>query len=202
MEKHLGGVLPASARAGARVLEVGCGPLGIVGVVNWGERHAVDPLDDFYGSHPVLSRHRPAAVRYQKSAGEQLPFPAEHFDLIILENVLDHVREAGRLLQEIRRLLKPGGLLYFTVNVRTGWGAAFHSVLSALLIDKGHPYSFTAPSIRAFLGEQGFVIRQESLDDYRPARDLDRRSARLKDRIKGYTGLSEFVYYAVCAKAG
>ncbi len=202
MEKHLGDLFPAAARSTARVLEVGCGPLGIVGIVPWGERHAVDPLDDFYAAHPVLARHRPPAVRYQKSEGEQLPFPAGHFHLVILENVLDHVREAGRLVQEVRRLLTPDGLLYFTVNVRTAWGAALHSLLAALLIDKGHPYSFTAGSIRRFLGEQGLEIRRESLDHYRAARDLDRRSARPRDRIKGYTGLSEFVYYAVCAKAG
>ncbi|MGH9531379.1 MAG: class I SAM-dependent methyltransferase [Terriglobales bacterium] len=201
MEKHLAGLLPEDRKATARVLEIGCGPVGIVSFLGWGERHAIDPLEDFYRTQEAFSKYRDPAVRFQTARGEWLPFDPAGFDLVILENVLDHVQAAGHLLGEIGRVLKPDGLLYFTVNVRTAWGAALHSLLALLLIDKGHPYSFTAGGIRRFLAANGLRIRRESLDEYLQARAQDRRSPSLRDKIKSYTGLSEFVFYSVCSKA-
>ncbi len=201
MEKHLAGLLPEEHEPAARVLEIGCGPVGIVSFMGWGERHAIDPLEDFYRSQEAFTKYRDPAVRYQKAMGERLPFDSAAFDLVILENVLDHVHAAGHLLREIGRVLKPQGLLYFAVNVRTGWGAALHSILAALRIDPGHPYSFTAAGIRRFLEAHGLRIQRESLDEYLQARTQDRRSPSTRDNIKGYTGLSEFVFYSVCSKS-
>src|SRR5688572_25872432 len=39
----------------ARLLEIGSGPIGIVTFFPAQERVAVDPLENYYGSHPVLS---------------------------------------------------------------------------------------------------------------------------------------------------
>ncbi|MCI0409505.1 MAG: class I SAM-dependent methyltransferase, partial [Acidobacteria bacterium] len=107
MEKHLAGLLPEEQRRNAKVLEVGCGPVGIVSLLGWGERHALDPLDDFYRSQEVFSKYRDPAVHFQKGMGERLPFEDDGFDLIILENVLDHVHQADRMLQEVSRVLHP-----------------------------------------------------------------------------------------------
>jgi ubiquinone/menaquinone biosynthesis C-methylase UbiE len=200
MEKLLSGLLTEEQKRGAKVLEVGCGPVGIVSLMDWGERHAIDPLDDFYRTQPEFSKFRDPAVRFQNATGERLPYEAAAFDLIILENVLDHVQAADQLLREVHRVLAESGLLYFTLNVRTQWGTALHSLLSSLLIDPGHPYSFTVESIRRFLAAQGFEVRRESLADAAQARERDRESASLKDRIKGYSGLTEFVFSAVCGK--
>ncbi|MGH9554544.1 MAG: class I SAM-dependent methyltransferase [Terriglobales bacterium] len=201
MERMLAGLISDERKARARVLEVGCGPVGIVSRLPWGERHAVDPLNDFFQGHPTLSQCRDPSVHYQKAMGEELPFDPAMFDLVVLENVLDHVQGAPRLLGEVGRVLKEDGVLYLTVNVRTPWGVALHSVLSRLLIDKGHPYSFTASSLRQLVRRQGFSIKREQLEDHRRARASDRRSRFWKDRIKGFTGLSEFVLSGVLSKA-
>jgi len=200
MERHLQGVLPEEDRAKRKVLEVGCGPVGIVGFLSWGERHAVDPLNDFYQANEALSRFRDPKVNYQTAMGEELPFEDKSFDLVLLQNVLDHVKEADRMLREIHRVLRGDGLFYMTVNVRKPWGSTLHALLSRLLIDKGHPYSFTLQGIREFLHHQGFSIQREWHDDYLEARTIDRRSPALKDKVKGYSGLSEFVFYSVCTK--
>ena len=39
-------------------------------------------------------------------------FPQERFDLVILDNVLEHVNDREKTLREIRRVLAPDGLLY------------------------------------------------------------------------------------------
>ena len=43
---------------------------------------------------------------------EQLPFPDERFDLVVSQELLEHVRDPFRAMQEMRRVLKPGGVLY------------------------------------------------------------------------------------------
>ena len=46
---------------------------------------------------------------------EQLPFPSEHFDLVICTQVLQYVPEPGRVTAEIARVLKPAGYFFLSV---------------------------------------------------------------------------------------
>jgi SAM-dependent methyltransferase len=46
---------------------------------------------------------------------ESLSFPAERFDLVVSLDVLAHVNRPGRAVDELRRVLRPGGQLLFTV---------------------------------------------------------------------------------------
>ncbi len=200
MEKHLAGLLPQERKTQCRVLEIGSGPVGNVSFLGWGDCCAVDPLVDSPLISAAFSPFRNPRVRFCKARGEQLPFRDGSFGLVVLENVLDHVQAAECLLRECHRVLHGQGLMYLTLNVRTSWGSSLHALLARLLIDQGHPYSFTTASIRRMLRGQGFLIQRESCDDYRRARDQDRGSSSVKDKVKGYTGLSEFVFYAVCSK--
>jgi SAM-dependent methyltransferase len=43
------------------------------------------------------------------AAGENLPFPADHFDLILSHEVLEHVANDRQAVEEMARTLKPGG---------------------------------------------------------------------------------------------
>lgn len=43
--------------------------------------------------------------------GENLPFPANRFDLILSNEVLEHVQDDRKSIQELVRILKPGGRL-------------------------------------------------------------------------------------------
>lgn len=51
---------------------------------------------------------------------EQLTFPDNRFDLVITEDVLEHVPDPHRAFREIRRVLKPGGCHIFTVPLHEG----------------------------------------------------------------------------------
>jgi SAM-dependent methyltransferase len=42
----------------------------------------------------------------------QIPFPPETFDGVIAQGVLEHVADAVHCVSEVRRVLKPGGLVY------------------------------------------------------------------------------------------
>ena len=200
MEQRLEGHLNGQQKINARILEIGSGPIGIVTFLKWGERHTLDPLEDFYGLDPTLSKLRSPEVKYGSGSGEQIPFDPGRFSLVILDNVLDHVHEAPSVLEEIRRVLDKDGVLYLAVNVHTLWGGFLHRILSRLRIDRGHPYTFTVGSIRRFLDKHGFKIKHEFINSYQEAKAEDSRSPSIKSKVKAYTGLSEFVFHAVCVK--
>ena len=45
------------------------------------------------------------------AAGESLPFPSTTFDLVLSHEVLEHVQDDRQVIQEIIRVLRPGGRL-------------------------------------------------------------------------------------------
>lgn len=200
LEKKLAKFLDEKTRRSIKVLEVGSGPVGIVNYLKFGDRYGVDSLESFYRSKATLTKLRDPAVHYMSSKGEELDFKDEFFSLIILGNVLDHVNAPGKVLNEICRVLSKDGLFYIAVNVHTRWGAVLHSILSNLKIDRGHPYTFTPKSAGKFVNKHQFAILSEWVGDYYQAREEDRKSQSITDIIKGYTGLSEFVFSAVCSK--
>lgn len=47
--------------------------------------------------------------------GKNLPFPSDHFDAVVCFEVFEHVFNIEEVLVEIRRVLKPGGLLLVSI---------------------------------------------------------------------------------------
>jgi 2-polyprenyl-6-hydroxyphenyl methylase/3-demethylubiquinone-9 3-methyltransferase len=66
-------------------------------------------------------------VAYQTGVGERIPFPDASFDMVICCDVLEHVNDVARVMQEIARVLTPGGIFFYdTIN------ATFFSWLVAI----------------------------------------------------------------------
>lgn len=105
-----------------RVLEVGSGSRGLIFFFGTQDGVGVDPLADEYRTlFPAWhDRARTVAV-----GGEDLPFDEASFDLVLCDNIVDHATDPRRIVAEMARVLRPGGLLYFTVNVHhPAWHAA------------------------------------------------------------------------------
>ncbi len=193
---------PVPASRAGRVLEIGSGPIGIVNFLDWPERYAIDPLESFYAEQPALVRLRDPRVTYIAGSGERLPIEDGSCDLVIIDNVIDHTYAPEKILREISRVLNQSGRLYLSVNVHTAWGAVLHNLLAVLRIDKGHPYTFTSETLRQLLERSGFAIHHEHIGDYCEARATDRQSTRPTDRVKGYSGMSEFQHLVLCSRVG
>lgn len=100
---------PQLAQPHARVLENGCG----VGVYI-GKLRAATPW--VFGLEYDFERAAEAGRSYPPSlvvcaAGEQLPYPANTFDVILSNEVIEHVQDDAAALREMARALKPGGRL-------------------------------------------------------------------------------------------
>jgi 2-polyprenyl-3-methyl-5-hydroxy-6-metoxy-1,4-benzoquinol methylase len=92
-------------------------------------------------------------------------FPGEFFDVITLWHVLEHVREPARYLEEIRRVIRPGGLLVIAVpNVDDYFMQAAYRIVRGrpqrLFSKKDreiHLYHFSARTIRMYLERTRFT---------------------------------------------
>ena len=125
--------------ADAKILEVGSGAHGLIFFFQGGNRTGVDPLADAYrtmfpawqGMAKTIAAH-----------GEQLPFPDAGFDIVLCDNVIDHAESPRGIVEELVRVLRPGGLLYFTVNIHHPlyqYASAAHSAWRAI----GIPFEIT-----------------------------------------------------------
>jgi len=98
----------------ARVAEIGSGPHGLIFFFNSKHAVGVDPLAADYATlFPKWQRRVPTV----SALGEQLPFADRTFDVVLCDNVVDHAESPAGIVSELARILAPGGLLYFTVNV-------------------------------------------------------------------------------------
>jgi SAM-dependent methyltransferase len=97
----------------ARVLEVGSGAQGLIFFFGAERGIGVDPLAQAYAGLFPEWQDRVSTVA---AFGESLPFTEGSFDIVLCDNVVDHAESPKGIVAEIARVLKPSGLLYFTVN--------------------------------------------------------------------------------------
>lgn len=96
-----------------RVLEVGSGAQGLIFGFGNKFKIGIDPLAVEYARlFPAWQRNAQTIA----AIGEKLPFADAAFDVVLSDNVIDHAEKPIKIVDELARVLKPGGLLYFTVN--------------------------------------------------------------------------------------
>lgn len=104
---------------GKRTLDVGCGggllaeEFAHLGCAVTG----IDPSGKSIESARDHARREGFAIEYRQGVGEDLPFPDGAFEIVYCCDTLEHVNDLGKVIREISRVLKPGGVfLYDTLN--------------------------------------------------------------------------------------
>src|SRR6185503_5237822 len=99
-----------------RVLDVGCGPgtitLGLAQLVAPGEVVGIDLQPSLIERARALAATREQTnARFEIADVYGLPFADECFDAAFGNGVLMHLAEPVRALAQIRRVLRPGGII-------------------------------------------------------------------------------------------
>ncbi len=105
-ERRLEMILAAAGeRARGRVLEDGCGVGQYAARLSQSGGQVIGLEYDFERAGEARGR----IPRVVNAAGEGLPFPDGSFDLILSHEVLEHVADDRQAVEEMSRVLRPGG---------------------------------------------------------------------------------------------
>jgi SAM-dependent methyltransferase len=85
-------------------------------------------------------------------------YPAESFDVVVMDDLIEHVADPSALVREGRRVLKTGGLLTLNTPNRAG---VWHRVMGRHWFhykQVEHTYFFSPPVIAGLLSRHGFEV--------------------------------------------
>jgi SAM-dependent methyltransferase len=109
-----------------RVLDVGCGNKPWRPLLQ--KLLQQDSNLEYYGTDFSINASEPDAL----SLADALPFPDNCFDAVILSEVLEHCPFPAQVIQECRRVLKPGSLVFASTPF--------------VFYEHGVPYDFQRPT--------------------------------------------------------
>jgi SAM-dependent methyltransferase len=145
----------AGGRAG-RVLDIGCGPGALLEAFR---RRGWD-TDGTELSDSSAARARANGLRVHTGPLDSFPWPAGHFDAVVMWHVLEHWADPLPVLAQVRRLLRAGGVFFVGVP-------NFGSAEARLTRDKWfhldvprHLVHFTPPTLTAALQAAGFEVKR------------------------------------------
>lgn len=124
---------------GAKFLDVGCG-------AGYAMKKASDELNcDSFGIDPDPGGHgvgryntgSTSGLRIKRAEAEALPFDDNTFDVVYCSHVLEHVKDEAQSLKEMKRVLKPGGVL--VIGMPTAM-MAFINLITELLFTTHHRF--------------------------------------------------------------
>lgn len=133
----------------ARVLDAGCGTGGNLELLSqFGDVIGMDVNNEAL----EIARGKKFAPVVKGRLPDAMPFPKDHFDLIVLLDVLEHLDDDRRVVESVVRVLKPGGFLLLTVP-------AFQFLWSGH--DKAHHHQrrYRKPEIATTLEKAGLSVR-------------------------------------------
>lgn len=93
---------------------------------------------------------------------EEAAHPDNTFDAITLWDVLEHLHDPAASLREIRRILKPGGVLIIRVPNLASWDARLFGDTWAGLDAPRHLYIFSPATLSQTLEKAGFEVLSHS----------------------------------------
>lgn len=93
---------------------------------------------------------------------EQAHFPDHSFDVITMWDVLEHLHDPKGTLQEIRRILKPGGLVALRLPNGDSWDRLLFGRFWSGFDAPRHLYIFTHATMKEILKKTGFSLLRMS----------------------------------------
>ena len=143
-----------------KLLDLGCGSA-------WLAEH----FHDYTGLDP--SPEAVAAARangrevVQESAEQPLPFADRSFDGVVVKDVLEHVADPVGVVAEVRRVLRPGGLVFASSPDAQRW----------VWDDYTHRRPFSRKAFRTLFRDCGFDVERVAYESVMPGTSIIARRA-------------------------
>jgi 2-polyprenyl-6-hydroxyphenyl methylase/3-demethylubiquinone-9 3-methyltransferase len=131
-----------------KLLDVGCGG-GLLAeeFAHLGfEVTGIDPAPETIDTARAHADSSGLSIEYQTGVGEHLPFAEASFDHVACCDVLEHVDDVDRVIGEIARVLKPGGLFFYDTINRT----LISKIAIIKVMQEWRSTAFAAPNSHVF----------------------------------------------------
>jgi methionine biosynthesis protein MetW len=155
-------LLARRVQPGERVLQVDCGPGWLPALLI--ERGAQVVATDLSAVAVERARARGVAAQQCDIDAGPLPFPAAAFDVVISDSQLEHRFDAGHALDEMARVLRPGGRLILLLPNTAHWRvrlwllAGRFPYVDNTPTDPLHLRFFTLGGVRELLARRGLTV--------------------------------------------
>jgi ubiquinone/menaquinone biosynthesis C-methylase UbiE len=144
--------------AGKSVLEVGCGPTGIIFELdNTQTRVGLEPME----LGDLVNDEKKKSI-VKKGIGEKIPYTDNFFDIVLSFNALDHSVDPAKVIGEIYRVLREGGDFLLWIYVLRDGYKFLQSLLNRL--DPPHPFHFTVDQLTDPIGGNLFEVKYRKDD--------------------------------------
>ncbi|MEL6434004.1 MAG: bifunctional 2-polyprenyl-6-hydroxyphenol methylase/3-demethylubiquinol 3-O-methyltransferase UbiG, partial [Pseudomonadota bacterium] len=152
----------------ATVLDIGCAggfmaePLAERGAHVTG----IDPAEKAIEAARKHATKMGHDITYDVGVGEDLPYDSASFDYVVCVDVLEHVQSVEKVLDEVKRVLKPGGTFFFDTIAKNRLAkfaaiTVAEDMLGLLPAGTHDPAMFIKPQqLRDWLEERGFGVSE------------------------------------------
>ena len=142
----------SSYRNNNRLLDVGCGAGNLLQAAqkNSWDAQGVDV------SANSIKHIRELGFEGFHGELQKANFPSQHFDVVTAAEILEHLADPRLLLQEVARVLRPGGLFWTTTPHGRGLSARVLGIKWRCVWPPEHLQLFSVAGLKALLREAGF----------------------------------------------
>ena len=149
----------------ARLLDVGCGSGWLAD--HFADYTGIDGSPDAVGRAQARSRNVTLG-----DIDRPLPYEDASFDAVVLKDVLEHVADPVALVCEVRRVVRPGGLVFASSPDAQRW----------VWNDYTHRRPFSRTAFRDLFADQGFTVDHAGYESVMPGTSIVARRTRRKRR--------------------
>jgi len=170
-----------------KILDLGCGEGHLTGVISQNQDHEVYGLDYSISAIEYANKNF-TGIDFVVADAYQPPYEDNYFDVVICNNIWEHVPDPLSLLNQITRVINPGGLLIISTPSRYRFGNVLRILvgIGTRFVSKLHVTEYSVGQVKEQLRFGGYEI-------------LDASSPVIKEKNIFFTTLKWLMF--LCIKA-
>lgn len=135
-----------------RILDIGCGAGALLRAARRAGWHA----EGLEVSAPAAKRLRSQDFEIFQGDLSSAHYPADHFDVVTAIEIIEHVRDPLTMLEQVGRILRPGGLFWATTPNAMSFSSRMLGVRWSTVCPPEHLQLFSPNGVRKLIERAGF----------------------------------------------